>query len=360
MPDIIDTLSGTPSDLQELRRKRPDAVANAQKSFEALLEQESSLTYAERYAVAVEVARLHGLEGAIEFYEDLAEEEPASSSRLEAALDVVRLLVLSPSSSSPQVIGHLTEHFTEDEIVSLLQLVSFMAFQLRVIHGLRVLAGQPVGSGMQGQAPLTASWSSTDRVIEYPDLIGPDKFVRHSLGWKPWLKPLGKEELTEEHREALVRKDRIDSEYFRLLVRDPEALKARTLTDLDIFYNTDGGLGRAERELAATAASKVNGCIFCASVHSVRSADESGRGEDLDALLADVDADLGSPEWNAIRDSACRLTLMTFDSSDVEKLHALKFDDADIIDLINSAAFFNWANRLMLVLGEPELPRRFR
>ena len=28
-------------------------------------------------------------------------------------------------------------------------------------------------------------------------------------------------------------------------------------------------------------------------------------------------------------------------------------DDADIVDVINSAAFFNWANRLMLSLGEP-------
>ena len=28
--------------------------------------------------------------------------------------------------------------------------------------------------------------------------------------------------------------------------------------------------------------------------------------------------------------------------------------------VINAAAFFNWANRLMLSLGEPELPKRFR
>jgi alkylhydroperoxidase family enzyme len=28
-------------------------------------------------------------------------------------------------------------------------------------------------------------------------------------------------------------------------------------------------------------------------------------------------------------------------------------DDAEIVDVINSAAFFNWANRLMLSLGEP-------
>ena len=28
-------------------------------------------------------------------------------------------------------------------------------------------------------------------------------------------------------------------------------------------------------------------------------------------------------------------------------------DDASIVDVINAASFFNWANRLMLSLGEP-------
>jgi len=31
-------------------------------------------------------------------------------------------------------------------------------------------------------------------------------------------------------------------------------------------------------------------------------------------------------------------------------------DDAEIVDVINSASFFNWANRLMLSLGEPTRP----
>ncbi|RIJ53636.1 alkylhydroperoxidase domain protein, partial [Clavibacter phaseoli] len=30
--------------------------------------------------------------------------------------------------------------------------------------------------------------------------------------------------------------------------------------------------------------------------------------------------------------------------------------DAAVVDVINGAAFFNWANRLMLSLGEPEVP----
>ena len=31
-------------------------------------------------------------------------------------------------------------------------------------------------------------------------------------------------------------------------------------------------------------------------------------------------------------------------------------DDMAIADVINGAAFFNWSNRLMLSLGEPEIP----
>lgn len=360
MTDIIDLLSDIPEDLQQLRRKRPDAVANAQKSFEALLESESTLTLPERYTIAAEVARLHNLEAATNFYEDLAADDATTGPRIEAALDVTRLLTLAPSQSSPQVIGRLTPHFTDDEIVTLLQLISFLAFQIRVIHGLRVLAGKPVGSGMVGQAPSTDHWTTLDRVLTHPDLVAPEKFVRHPLGWKPWVTPLAKNEMTPEHIEALVQEDRIHSDYFRLLARDPAALKARTLTDLDIFYNTDGGLGRAERELAATVASKVNGCPYCASVHSMRSAEASDRGADLDTLLANLEADLGSTTWNTIRDAARELTLMRFNDGCVAKLRAADLDDAAIIDFINSAAFFNWANRLMLVLGEADLPQRYR
>ena len=35
-------------------------------------------------------------------------------------------------------------------------------------------------------------------------------------------------------------------------------------------------------------------------------------------------------------------------------------DDADVVDVIGAAAFFNWANRLMLTLGAPDVPKRYR
>lgn len=149
--------------------------------------------------------------------------------------------------------------------------------------------------------------------------------------------------------------------YFRLLARDPQALKARTLTDIDIFYNTSTGVGRAERELAAAAASRHNGCVFCASVHAAAATRESGREADVQRLLDEgVDADLGDERWNAIVATAVSLTNtpVTFGEQEIARLRAAGFNDAEIVDLIGAAAFFNWANRLMLSLGEPEVPAR--
>jgi len=100
----------------------------------------------------------------------------------------------------------------------------------------------------------------------------------------PWVEPLDELDLTERHYEGLVQRPRAKNPYFRLLARDPEVLGARTKTDLDIFYNTADGLGRAERELGATVASRSNGCVYCASVHSAFATHFSKRGEDVQRL----------------------------------------------------------------------------
>ena len=89
------------------------------------------------------------------------------------------------------------------------------------------------------------------------------------------------EALTERHMASLVDAARVKSPYFRLLARDPDALEARTRTDKDIFYNPDAGLPRAERELAAAATSRFNGCLYCASVHARHAAIYSKRETDV-------------------------------------------------------------------------------
>src|SRR5262249_25047305 len=132
---------------------------------------------------------------------------------------------------------------------------------------------------------LTRRFTMSDTILEPPPHVAPVVFTRALLDWLPWLEPLAVEALTERHIMALVDAARAKSAYFRLLARDPDALQARTLTDKDIFYNPDAGLPRAERELAAAATSRFNGCIYCASVHSRFAATYSKRAEDVDRLL---------------------------------------------------------------------------
>jgi alkylhydroperoxidase domain protein len=200
----------------------------------------------------------------------------------------------------------------------------------------------------------------TDTVLSHPDNHEPVAFTQEELGWLPWLEPFPADQLTERHWAGLVDASRAKSPYFLLLARDPDVLQARTKTDKDIFYNTSNGLPRAERELSATATSRYNGCIFCASVHSRFATQYSKRKTDVQRLLDEgVDTDI-DPRWNAITSVSVALTAtpIVFGEGHIEDLRAAGLDDLDIVDVINGSAFFNWANRLMLSLGEPTPPAK--
>jgi alkylhydroperoxidase domain protein len=205
---------------------------------------------------------------------------------------------------------------------------------------------QPSANATTGPAAETGHVGDHDR---------PVVFTQDALGWEPWLAPLTEDDLTDRHWAGLVDRARAKSEYFMLLARDPDILGARTRTDKDIFYNTKSGLPRAERELSATAASRFNGCIFCASVHSRFASHFSHREADVQRLLDEgVGADLGE-RWNAIVEASVALTAtpIAFGEQHVRRLRSAGLSDLEIVDVVNGAAFFNWANRLMLSLGEP-------
>ena len=196
---------------------------------------------------------------------------------------------------------------------------------------------------------------STDKTLTPPPHTEPVVFTRDMLDWLPWLEPMAEADMTEHHIKSLVDAARVKSPYFRLLARDPDVLEARTRTDKDIFYNPEAGLPRAERELAAAATSRLNGCIYCASVHARFAATYSKRVDDVQRLLDEgVEARLDE-RWEAIVAASVALTAlpMTFGKHHVERLRKVGLDDAAIADLIGAAAFFNWANRLMLSLGVP-------
>ncbi|MCU4297383.1 alkylhydroperoxidase domain protein [Brevibacterium permense] len=296
--------------------------------------------------------------------------------KLTAGLEFAHLLVLHPRDSRPGHLALLLEAgWDEDGIVTLAQLVSFLNFQIRISTGLAALTDAASAT----QSPADAAPSShdaedssasarvdealravEDRVKTYPNLHRPELFQQGGLGWVPWIAPVAEADLSDEQRDALIEAGRAKNPYFRLLARDPAALKARTLTDFDIFFNTTDGLGRAERELAATAASRLNGCLFCASVHADRATEESGRRDVVQRLLDEgigTKSHLGDQVWDAVVDASVALTLtpQAFGVAHVEQLRAAGLGDGDIIDALSCAAFFNWANRLMLSLGEPEV-----
>ena len=190
------------------------------------------------------------------------------------------------------------------------------------------------------------------------DLVAPTRFTQDTLDWVPWVEPLPIDDVTDHHYEARIQRSRVKNPYFRLLVRDPDILRERTKTDLDIFLNTDAGLPRAERELAATAASRVNGCVYCASVHSAFTTQYSGRREDVQRLLDEGVSPRIDPRWDAIVDATVALTATpaAFGADEIAGLEAAGLDDLEVLDTILSGAFFNWANRLMLSIGEPGVP----
>ncbi|MDF0513973.1 alkylhydroperoxidase domain protein [Agromyces sp. H3Y2-19a] len=197
-----------------------------------------------------------------------------------------------------------------------------------------------------------------DAVVAHPEASTPDRFTQDELGWTPWLEPADEAGLTERQYEGLVDRARAKSDYFRLLARDPDILRARTLTDKDIFYNAKDGLPRAERELAAAATSRFNGCIFCASVHARFATHHSKRHDDVQRLLDEGTDGEQDAAWRAVIDAAVALaaTPPRLERRHLDALREVGLDEQAVSDVIHSAAFFNWANRLMLSLGEPTPP----
>ena len=178
--------------------------------------------------------------------------------------------------------------------------------------------------------------------------------------WTPWIEPVELTAATPEQLAALEGRTG-NSPYFRLLAHEAAVLTERTATDKGIFY-THGGAPRAERELAAAATSRLNGCIYCASVHARLAAQLSKRSEDVDRLLrvgVGPGADFGlDARWQAVVDFAVALakTPSVATPEHVARLREVGLSELEILDVAQAAAFFSWANRLMLTLGEPYYP----
>lgn len=183
------------------------------------------------------------------------------------------------------------------------------------------------------------------------------RFTTQERAWHAWIEPVGPENGSPAQIHAYESSVWPDSPYFRLLAWHPDALETRTALDRAIFLGRPG-LGRGERELAATVTSRLNGCELCTSVHSRFTVTFTKREDDVRRLLEEgIDTELDA-RWRAITDAAAALSASPprFAAHHVEALLAAGLSRSDVQDVVESAAFFAWANRLMLSLGEPAAP----
>ena len=181
-------------------------------------------------------------------------------------------------------------------------------------------------------------------------------FTHGELEWRPWIAPLDLNAATEEQLKALkvTPSNRAVGAYSLVLAHDPEALSERSPLYNGIMFGQKG-LPRAERELGAVAASRINGCAYCASVHALRFTQLTKKPEVMERIQADgVDASL-EPRLKAILDYAGKLTRdpAAITGADAAPLRAQGLTDLEILDLTHAVAMFAWANRLMQTLGEP-------
>lgn len=131
----------------------------------------------------------------------------------------------------------------------------------------------------------------------------------------------------------------------------PEQLRGFVALYTSIM-EAESGLTRAEREMIAVAVSAQNHCFYCLVSHGAVL-----RIRAKDALLADTvaanyrAADL-TPRQRAMLDYAVKITRASDECSDedIEVLRGHGFSDADIMDIIQTAAFFNYSNRVASAL----------
>ena len=374
--DVIDRLAGlaAASRVAGLRRQRDVVRQATQASFDALFESDdgADLPRVERELAALRVGLLQQEAGLAALHRERAIAQGADAALLSATerypvrpdgghrwtsiLRFVDRLTLEPAAATPSHLQELTRHgLTPRHIVTLAQLVAFVNYEVRLLAGLRAL--DIAAGASETVADLTTPLRGTHAAIERPPAkVG---FTLDPLDWAAWLPTVAVAHASAEQLAVLDESNAAarTSPYYLTLVHNPAVLRQRSKLFNAIMYG-QGGLARAERELATVAVSLVNGCPYCASVHSRLFAQLSKAPQQVQALFDEgVNAALPPPR-RAVVDLAVALSANPPAplASPLAALHAVGLDDAQVLDAIHASAIFAWANRLMQTLGEPVVP----
>lgn len=181
-------------------------------------------------------------------------------------------------------------------------------------------------------------------------------FTNETLGWTSWLTVVDPAQASAEQTAVLEMShpQAKTSDYYLTLMHQPELLKQRSEAYNSIMY-APRGLPRAERELGALTVSRINGCVYCASVHAQRFEQHAKQNDTVAQVFDDPHTAGGSDREKAVAHFAARVTEAPtgLGADDIRALKDVGLDDAEILDLLHATAIFAWANRLMMNLGEP-------
>ncbi|WP_313371050.1 CMD domain protein [Achromobacter animicus] len=374
--DLVDQLVGlTPgSQTFDVRHKRDKVAAATQGSYDALFDPAlPGLSLADRLLVALYATRItpspllaaHYRARAVEAgaaAADIAVAESgkpadAANPQLAAALEFTRKLIEKPVEGDEAALKTLpAAGVPTPAVVTLSQLIAFLSYQTRLVAGLvamKAAEGQGAGSAAT-EATAVINPGNT----EPGDVIKAHGFTNEVLEWKAWLDVVNVDTATpeqiavleESHPKAKV------SDYYLFLVHQPEILRQRSTAFNAIMY-APGGMSRAERELGATVVSRVNGCVYCASVHAQRFEQLAKRNDVIGQVFEDPITAGTTKREQAIGKFSIQITEAQADvnAASIQALKDVGLNDGEILDLLHSDAIFAWANRLMLNLGEPVL-----
>lgn len=371
--DVIDALVplAPGGALHALRHQRDKVAASTQGSDEALFDPAlPGLSLAERLRAAQLVAELSGSAVLATHYAARlarasgvagaagATAADADSPRLQAILTFARLLAVRPVEGDRAALLALpAAGLATPDVVALAQLIAFVSFQLRVVAGLQAMAqaGADAAEGTAQAAPAAA-------FVHPANLPAPGEpleingYTSRTLGWKAWLPLQDLATATPEQMEILrtSHPKATTSDYYLTLIQQPRILQERSVVFNAIMY-APGGLSRAERELASTVVSRVNGCVYCASVHAQRFEQLARRHDVIAQVFTQPEGAGTSARERAIVQAAIDLTRepARFDAARLRAARDAGLDGLELLDLVHAIAIFAWANRLMLNLGEP-------
>jgi len=376
--DLVDQLVGLTPGTQtfDVRHKRDKVAAATQGSYDALFDPAlPGLSLADRLLVALYATRItpspllaaHYRARAVEAgaaAADIAVAESgkpadAANPQLAAVLEFTRKLIEKPVEGDEAALKTLpAAGVSTPTVVTLSQLIAFLSYQTRLVAGLvamKAAEGQSAGSG---SAAADATTVVNPGNTEPGDVIKAHGFTNEVLEWKAWLDVVNVDTATSEQIAVLEEshpKAKV-SDYYLFLVHQPEILRQRSTAFNAIMY-APGGMSRAERELGATVVSRVNGCVYCASVHAQRFEQLTKRNDVIGQVFEDPITAGTTKREQAIGKFSIQITEAQADvnAASIQALKDVGLNDGEILDLLHSDAIFAWANRLMLNLGEPVL-----